>query len=404
MKTPRTVAYVITSFPQPSETFIAEEILSLFSQNIQPCILYEYEGNFSKVHPSAQALLDKAKLLRLGTTSKFKAIASLGRLALRAPLRTLRTLLVSLKCQNRWHYIQALPVAEWCLHQNVEFLHAHFADANFIYAAAISAWSGIPYGVTTHRYDILNDPIDMSTAISLFKGAAVVITISEFNRRFMVQKYGLPISKIHIVHCGIDLNRFEFLERKPRQTGQPLRILNVGRLVTEKAQDILLKAMSTLKAREVPFTLEIIGGGPLQGELIQMAENLNLVDAVTFHGVQTEEFVRERLGAADLFVLSSRSEGLPVVVMEALAVGTPTIATRIFGIPEIIEDKISGLLVPPDDPDALADAIFAVNTNPTLLRSIPDAGRRKVEASFERGVCTSHLIGLWAGAIIGSKK
>jgi glycosyltransferase involved in cell wall biosynthesis len=286
------------------------------------------------------------------------------------------------------------------LNQNVQFLHAHFADQNFIYASAISAWSGIPYGVTTHRYDIFEDPIDKATAIGLFERAAVVITISEFNRNYMVTKYGLLISKIHIVHCGVDLERFRFIEREPRQAGQALRILNIGRLVPEKAQNTLLTAMALAKERGIPFTIEIIGDGPMREELTQLAESLGLEGEVVFHGTQTETFVRERLAAVDLFVLSSRSEGLPVVLMEALAMGTPVIATRIFGIPELIENGVSGLLVPPDDPSSLAGAVCSLLADQTLLHTLPAAGRRVVEAKFDRVECTRQLVKLWSEAVL----
>lgn len=394
------IAYVLSAFPQPSETFIADELLSLNGHGVKPCILHLNGGNRLKVHPSAQTLLDKAKLLRIGTASRMEAFWALGRLLIRHPVRTLRTLAVALRSPYRWCYIQALPAAEWCLVQNVEFLHAHFADQNFIYAAVIAAWCGIPYGVTTHRYDIFEDPIDKATAIDLFEGAAVVITISEFNRNYMVKKYGLPFSKIHIVHCGIDLDRFRFVERKPHQLGQTLRILNIGRLMPEKAQDILLAALAVVKERGIIFTIEIIGDGPKREELIQMVANLGLMQEVVFHGFQTELFVRERLAAVDLFVLSSRGEGLPVVLMEALAVGTPVIATRIFGIPELIEDGISGLLVEPDNAQELANKIIYLYEQQALTTAMCMAGREVVMNNFDRKKCTMSLLDSWNKAVL----
>jgi glycosyltransferase involved in cell wall biosynthesis len=397
----RTVAYVLHSFPVPSETFITDEMISLYGQNVRPCILHIYDGNLSKVHPNAQTLLDKVKLLRLGTASQFVAVCSLMRLLLRAPIRTIRTLTLALRSPDRWLYIQALPAAEWCLSQDVEFLHAHFANENLQYAEAIAAWAGLPYGVTTHRYDIFEDPIGVTTAARLFHGAETIVTISKFNREYMIQKYGLSQSWINIVHCGIDLDRFKFVDRTKQKNRQKLRILNVGRLVPQKAQDILLSAMALVKSRGVSFSLEIIGGGAEEAKLKKIAVDLGLQEEVIFHGMQTEIFVRERLAAVDLFVLSSRSEGLPVVLMEALAVGTPVIATRIFGIPELVEDGVSGLLVPPDEPEALADAVCAVYADQTLLTNMPVLGRQVVEAQFERAACTRQLIEVWSNAVAG---
>lgn len=397
------VAYVVNTFPLPSETFIADEALSLFDQGIQVCMLHINQGNLDKVHPSAQSLLKRAKLFKLGAASKLDSGVALLQLFGRSPKHTLRVLRTMLLHPQRWCYIQALPAAIWCLRERVGFLHAHFAEVNFIYASAISAWSGIPFGVTTHRFDIFEEPIDRHVVTDLFKCANIVVTISEYNRLHMVQKYGLPSSKINIVHCGVDLNRFIFKPRLIRHAGQPLRIINVGRLVPEKAQDVLLRAVSILKDHQLPFILEIIGDGPLSNQLHDVVNHLGLEDSVVFHGAKTQDFVIDRLAAADLFVLSSRAEGLPVVCMEALAAGTPLIATRIFGIPEMIEHEVNGLLVTPDEPQALADAVIRAHADPNMMANLAIAGRQTVIAEFERNTCTQRLIQLWANAASNNK-
>lgn len=394
----RNVAYVVNSFPEPSETFIADEALSLAAQDVCASVLYLHEGNRSVVHPSARALLDSGRLFRVGVASRSQKIACLGKLLLRAPARTLRTLAASFGHRERWRRLHALVAADWCLRHRIQFIHAHFADANFVYAGAISAWSGIPYGVTTHRYDILEDPIDRGTAVELYRGASAIVTVSEFNRRFMAKKYPISEGEIQIVHCGIDLTRFTYVD-KPQRIGEPLRLLNVGRLAAMKAQDVLLKALRIVKDHGVPFTLEVIGGGALLDELERLTIDLGLADSVVFHGACSEAFVRERLAAADLFVLSSRSEGLPVACIEALAVGTPVIATRIFGVPELIDHGVSGMLVSPDDPKALAEAICLAHAQPQRLRAMREAGRRAVEAGFERKSCTRDLVDVWRRAI-----
>lgn len=399
----RSVAYVIGTFPVPSETFIADEALSLFEQGIQPCILYMNYGNLEKIHPSAQSLLKRAKFFQFGTASILKAALALAHLFLVRPVRTVLVLKTMLHCPNRYCFIKALPAAVWCLHEKVGFLHAHFADVNFIYAGAISAWSGIPFGVTTHRYDIFEEPIEKSTATDLFFQAAIVVTISKFNRLHMMQKYGIPESKIDVIHCGVDLDRFTFNPRVPRQGDQPIRLVNVGRMVLQKAHDVLLVAMSILRAQGHSFKLEIIGDGPLSEELKVLARKLDIADSVVFHGVKTQEFLIERISAADLFVLSSRHEGLPVVCIEALAVGTVVVATRVFGVPELIEDGVNGFLSVPDDPQALANTVLLASADPLRMGAIAVAGRLTVLAEFERKACTKQLIELWTTATARSK-
>ena len=393
------VAYVLLSFPLPSETFIAEEILSLYHINIQPHILYLKEGDRFKVHPSAQTLLDKTPLMQLGDTSRLQAMGALLQLLVNSPLRVLGTFAQAMKHPQRWRYTQVLPAAVWCLRNGVQFLHAHFADENFVSASIISAWTGIPYGVTTHHYDVLKDPINKDKATELFHKAALVVTISEYKRRLMAEKYNLSQSRMHVVHCGIDLERFAFIDRQQYQVEQPFRLLNVARMVPDKAQDVLLKAVKLVKKQGVPIVLEIIGDGPQKNALKNLAEDLNILDCVIFHGIQTEAFVKERHAIADMFVLSSHSEGIPVACIEALALGTPAIASRISGIPELIEDEVSGWLVPADDPQLLADAIHKAYVDPAKRQTIAVAGRRVVEKEFERNACTNQLVQLWQMAI-----
>jgi len=398
----KSIGYILNFFPLPSETFISDEIASLYKSELTPAIIYINKGNLSNVHPSARLVLDKARLFHLTATNRLAQLWALATLFLKSPKRIIKVLMKALKHPERWRYFLVLPSSAWVVRNNINFLHAHFAGENLICASIIAEWTGVPYSVTTHRYDIFNDPISLSEAISCFASATIVITISEFNRNFMAEKYGIEATRIKIVHCGIDLSRFIFQPRRRKLSGEKIMLLSIGRLVAEKAQDILLKAVKLLVMRGVPLQLEIIGDGPLRHELVAMAKELGILSFIVFHGTQTEAFVRERLAGVDLFVLSSRSEGLPVVCMEALAMGTPVVATKIFGIPELIEDQISGLLVPPDNPSALAEAIFSFYSDQSVLARAPGVGRQKVESAFERDACTDQLIHLWSEAIINN--
>lgn len=392
----KTVAYLIRSFPEPSETFIAEEAASLLDAGVRPCILHLQDGNATVLHPAAQTLLDKALRLRIRTAQPAAIIANLIRWMGVAPLRTLRTLSKALRHPSRWCYFQSLGPAWWCRQQGVDFLHAHFADVNFQYAACISAWSGIPFGVTTHGYDLREEPLGRDGASELYRQADAVVTISEYNRRHMVQCYGLPEAKISVVHCGIDLERFAYLERSAPAAGVPLRLLNVGRLAPEKGQDLLLHALARLRQQGLQLHLDMVGGGELEQALKALVAELNLADCVSFHGVQPEQVVRQLHQRADVFVLPSRAEGLPVACIEAMAMGTVSIASRITGIPELIEHGVSGLLVEAGDARALAEAIAALQADPALAQRLRLGGRATVLAGFDRAKCTRQLIGIWS--------
>lgn len=392
----KTVAYLIRSFPEPSETFIAEEALSLWSAGVRPFIIHLQDGDATVLHPAAQALLDKALRLRIRATPAAAMLANLARWMSVAPIRTLRTLSKALRHPSRWCYFQSLGPAWWCRQQGVDFLHAHFADVNFQYAACISAWSGIPFGVTTHGYDLREEPLGHQGAGELYRQADAVVTISEYNRRHMLQRYELPEAKVSVVHCGIDLERFAFLERSAPPAAAPLRLLNVGRLAPEKGQDLLLHALARLRQQGLPLHLDMVGGGELEQALKALAAELGLADCVSFHGVQPEQVVRQLHQRADVFVLPSRAEGLPVACIEAMAMGTVSIASRITGIPELIEHGVSGLLVEAGDVEGLAAAIAALQADPAMAQRLRLGGRATVLAGFDRRQCTQQLVGIWS--------
>jgi colanic acid/amylovoran biosynthesis glycosyltransferase len=394
----RVVAYVLRSYPEPSETFISEEAASLLDHGITPCILHILEGTSAVRHPTNQALLEHAPVRRVGKSTRREVLSALARWLVARPIGTLLTLGRALRHPNRWCYFQALSPAWWCRRQRVEFLHAHFADTNFQYAAAMSDWSGIPFGVTTHGYDLRETPLGLDVTADLLKRASVIVTVSRFNLRLMAERYRLAASDVQVIHCGIDVQRFAYRPDRPRLGDQPFRLLNVGRLVPEKAQDVLLRALALVRDRGVRFQLDMVGGGPLEESLRALARELKLEQNVVFHGTQPESLVRQLHGDAQAFILSSRSEGLPVACIEALAMGTPTIATRITGIPELIEDGVSGILVPPDDAAALSDAICRLLSTPDAAKVMQERGRATVLAKFDRGQCTKRLVDLWTGA------
>ncbi|MBK6295647.1 MAG: glycosyltransferase family 4 protein [Rhodoferax sp.] len=392
---PKTIAYIVNSFPELSETFISDEASSLLPLGMQPCILFLRNGKRDITHPSAKLLLDKAKLYKIDALGPASVLRHLALWMVTAPARTIKTFVKALCRHDRWCHFQSLAPAYWCHQQQVEFIHAHFADVNFQYACAIADWSGLPVGVTTHRYDIIDDPLDPEKTKSLLQRANLIATISDFNRKLMVQKYQLNADAISLVRCGVDIESFPYTGRTAWTPGEPVRLLNVGRLVREKGQDILLQAVKRLSDGGIPFKLDIIGGGGLHSNLVDLAKFLDIQDSVVFHGRQTEDFVKMLHRQAHAFVLPSRSEGLPVACIEALAMGTPTIATRINGIPELIEHGISGLLVEPEDAQDLYRAIVYLCEHPDRAVAMCQAGREVVVSNFDRKTCTMKLVAGW---------
>ena len=185
----------------------------------------------------------------------------------------------------------------------------------------------------------------------------------------------------HIVRCGVDPDLYDV---RPDPGNKVPVIICVGRLVPAKGQHILLKACSLLKRDGVQFHLIIIGEGPDRSSLEKFVARNDLREVVTFTGVLGQDKVRQQYDRADLFVLASFAEGVPVVLMEAMAKEIPVISTRITGIPELIQHGQDGLLATPGDAEDLASQILTLLNHPELRQQFGKAGRKKVRANYNQ--------------------
>jgi glycosyltransferase involved in cell wall biosynthesis len=200
--------------------------------------------------------------------------------------------------------------------------------------------------------------------------------------------------KVHVVRCGID----------PRVYAQPpaaepragLRILCVGRLVHLKGQSLLVDAVAELARRGVDARLELVGDGPKRAALERQAAALGIADRVHLAGSVGQDAIQERYLAADVFCLASFAEGVPVVLMEAMALERPVVTTQIMGVPELVEDGVSGLLVPPGDLGPLVTALERLAGDPDLRRELGRAGRAKVLAEYDVTGSAERLQALFA--------
>ena len=282
--------------------------------------------------------------------------------------------------------------------REINHLHAHFAgDAAFV-AMLASRMSKIPYSFTVHAGGIFGWPYLIKEKIA---GAKFVVSISEFNKRYLTEKYNLSakdVAKIKVVHCGVDLSVCQCVPTSLKLRGagvsmcqgrKPYQILTVARLEEKKGHRYLLEALKILKGKKFEFKATIVGGGVLENELKEQAVSLGIGDRVTFTGPKNQNEVQEFLRQADVFVLpcvqakNGNMDGIPVSLMEAMAAGVPVISTKLSGIPELIEDGVSGLLVEPKDSEGLAVGIKKVLTEPELCERLIQQARIKVETEFE---------------------
>ena len=356
------VAYLINQYPAVSHSFIRREIKALESQEIK---VFRFS-----IRSSAE-LIDRADLLELEKTKFVLGVSIVGlllallRTVITRPKRFLDAILLAIKIG--WHkdrgilihlaYLaEACVLLGWVEDADIDHIHAHFAFNPTAVAMLCHVLGDIPYSFTVHG----PESIDRAVILSLeekIKRASFVVAISDYCRsqlyRWCDRAYW---SKIHIVHCGLDR---PFLERQITPVPETSQLVCVGRLNEQKGHLILLEAARELVKERVNFKLVLVGDGELRSQIEALITKYSLQDRVTITGWADNNQVRQHLIDSRAMVLPSFAEGLPVVIMEALALGRPVVSTYIAGIPELV-DPNCGWLVPSGSVAELAQAMRQV--------------------------------------------
>jgi glycosyltransferase involved in cell wall biosynthesis len=229
--------------------------------------------------------------------------------------------------------------------------------------------------------------------------AHAVVCISDFARsQLMALVDERHWDKLRVIHCGLELERYR---PSDAPAGERLRVLSVGRLVPEKGQAVLLHAIDALVRRGLDVELELVGDGPSRARLEALVSELGLSDRVSFAGAVGQDEIGEHYRAATVFCMASFSEGVPVVLMEAMASGRPVLATAIAGVRELVRDRVTGLLVSPGRADELADALATVAADGGLRRRLADAGRAHVAANYDIDRSAAELERMFASLVAG---
>ena len=378
------LGYLLRTFPVLSETFVAGEIRAVASlTGHAPVVAALYRpgpgqgGGWIPDDPDALQYwrdIDKRHLKDL-------ALAHARCLA-DAPARALDCLARPgaghLPLTDR---IKAPVLAAFFSRHGVEHLHSHFGWEQADMLAHIHRLTGLPYSLTLHAADIFVNPDRLASRLS---GAAFVATISQYNKTMLIDHLGLPREKVHIVHCGVDLPAFPV---SPAPLDDVPRLVSIGRMVPKKGFGVLLRALALLRAEGFVFEAELVGDGPLRHKLDHLAAGLGLSGVARFTGALEPSEAVSRLRRAHIFVLACRQgpdgdrDGIPVVLMEAMALGRPVVSTRLSGIPELV-DQGCGLLADPDDPYSLADQLRLILEDGVLAARLARAGRQRVEQAF----------------------
>lgn len=396
------IAYVMSRFPVLTETFILYEMLALQERGVQVEVYPLLHEPGTVVHPEAAPMIERAhyrpflsiKILRANwqmLRSKPKAYARVLLEVLRGTWGNANYFLGGICI-----FPKAVAFAVEMQAEGIDHVHAHFSNHPVTTALIINRLSGIPFSFTAHGHDLHINPVMVGEKTS---AAAFAVTISEYNRKLMCELCGeTAAAKIHVLHCGVDASRFVL---RPAHTANgSVRIACIAALIEVKGLPYLLDACAIIKQRGVHFHLDIVGKGPDRPQLEKQIAELGLQQHVRLCGPVTYQEIAQLLSQADIAVQPSvwtkrgQREGIPVALMEAMATGVPVIASRLSGIPELVQDGCCGLLVPPRDSVALADAMERLARDPQLRQAMGVAGHKKVMAEFNRELNAERLLKL----------
>ena len=391
------ILYVLGRFPNVSNTFIISEVAGLVRKghHVDVISLERPEEIDVSAHPEVAVHDLVSRTTYIDRTALIRTIG-------RSPAAMLRGAYDELWSDGDIHK-RALTerIARTLRKGEHDIVHTHFAKdfAKVALAAAVDA--GVPFTFTTHAFDLYDGEMkmpdgDLRTMVSR---SARAITISGYNRDHIISVCGEgSAEKVEIVHCGIEPDKFP-----PIYEGGGTSVLTVSRLVEKKGIDVLISAAGILGA-ETDLTFDIVGGGPLHGKLKRQAVDMGPDGKVIFHGSVDDGTLIDLYGRALMFVLpcvtasNGDRDGIPVVLMEAMASGVPVISTDVSGIPELVVDGETGVTVPEGDDSALAEAMAGLAGDAGMRDRLGSAGRRKVASEFAIDDSVDRLIAIWQEA------
>jgi colanic acid/amylovoran biosynthesis glycosyltransferase len=401
------VAYLCSRYPDVSHTFIQREVLAMRRLGLQVATI-----SIRRARP--EQVLSRAdhdefeRTYAILPPSPGDHLAAHARTLLRHPLAWARTLARSLRLSpggaraGLWrvfYFAEAVVVFDICRRRGIQHLHAHFANVGSDVAQLAAAlgreagagpsWSFTMHG-STELYDVTAHRLPEKVRDALF-----VACISDFTRsQLMLWAPEEQWEKLRIARCGVDTASFSPAPRKMTPTS--LRILCVSRLTRGKGLPLLLEAIASLVHEGVEATLTVVGDGPERAALERRARALGVAGQLELLGSVSQDEIRALYDQADAFCLPSFAEGVPVVLMEAMAAGLPVVATAIAGVPELVEHERSGLLVRPSRADELAAALERLARSPELRESLGAAGRERVVEEYDLELTARRLRELFA--------
>jgi len=399
------IAYLTGEYPRATDTFIQREVVALRENGVD---VYTFSirrtGDEHIVGPEQKAERDRTFYI-LPVNPIALLLAHLA-LLFSSPGSYLRALKLAWSTrQPGWrgtlyqlfYFAEAGILAKQIRVKQIQHLHNHFADSSCSVSMLAAELGGFTFSFTMHGPYIFFEPYRWRIDEKI-KRALFVCCISYYCRsQGMIFAPTDKWNRMHIIHCGVDPALFNLVSHdKPGKW-----LLYVGRLAAAKGLPILLESLTALKPLHPDIVLTIVGDGPYRANLEHMTAQLGLDDNVKFVGYQSQAEVRKHMQQTDVFVLPSFAEGVPASLMEAMAAGVPVVTTQIAGVSELVEEGVSGYLVPSGDAVSLADRIEKLLTDNQLRARLGAAGRAKVEKDFNIHHEVARLYSIMTAALQG---
>ncbi|MBW4621521.1 MAG: glycosyltransferase family 4 protein [Cyanosarcina radialis HA8281-LM2] len=392
------VGYVLKRYPRYSETFIVNEILAHEAAGLKIEIFAlrpPEDTHFQNIISQVRAPVRYIRKPVQGRTSEFlNSLAPTAASYFWAELQAASQVIpdfwskLSIAQGERASTVyQAVWLAREVKLTNITHLHAHFGTVATSVARLAAHFTGIPYTFTAHAKDIFHESVDREDMTRKLSDAAATVTVSDYNLKYLQANYGSAANRVQRIYNGLDLSRLNY--RSPLHRPPLPLILFVGRLIEKKGISVLVEACAQLRDWGSEFRCQIIGTGSLQTELQQQIQQLNLGSVVEILGPRPQNEVFDRLQQAAAFVApyvigaDGNRDGLPTVLLEAMALGTPCVATDVTGIPEIVRHRETGLLVPQRDVEALATALKRLLDNVSQREKLARRARQTIEEAFD---------------------
>ena len=399
------IAYLTGEYPRATDTFIQREVAALRERGIEVFTFsIRRTGDEHIVGAEQQAERERTSyVLPVQPVALLRAHLNL---LVSSPQRYLSALKLAWATHQPgikgtfyqlFYFLEAGIVAQQIRQQQIQHLHNHFPDSSGTVAMLAAELGGFSFSFTMHGPYIFFEPMRWRLDEKL-KRASFICCISDFCRsQGMIYAPMSKWNRMHIVHCGVEPALIEPVTHQ--QTGR--RLLYTGRLAAVKGLPILLESLVTLKANHPELLLTVVGDGADRQSLEQLTAQLGLANHVNFVGYQSQAKVRQYMQETDVFVLPSFAEGVPVSLMEALAAAVPVVTTQIAGVGELVENGVSGYLVPPGNAQLLAERIDRLLSDPALRTAFGAAGRVKVAEEFDIQQEAAWLCQIMTAALAG---